>query len=78
MKKIYEIQKICMLYYGVYVYRYVFKNFFFNDFCVQLVIRRNQNVLLIKFLVFNVNNGINNTRELILVFNNVSRELVVG
>lgn len=35
MKKIDEIKKICLLYYDVYVYRYVFKKFFFLWFlCV--------------------------------------------
>lgn len=78
MKKIYEIQKICMSHYGVHVYRHVFKNSFFYDFCVQPVTRRNQNALPIKPPVFNVNNGTNNTREPTSASNNASREPAVG
>lgn len=52
--------------------------FFFNDFCVQPVTRRNQNALPIKPPVFNVNNGTNNTREPTSASNNASREPAVG
>lgn len=77
MKKFDEIQKICLSH-DAHVYRHVFKKFFFYDFCVQPVTRRNQNALPIKPPVFNVNNGTNNTREPTSASNNASREPAVG